>query len=122
MKAHRIAFLVGALGCAVVGAVAPATGCNGTGTTPMCDFPDGANNPESGCGELSEAAVGVVPNDVSSPEPDVVEPVDSPVEKPDASDAGGSESQDAADAHGGVDAHEDASDAHELDGHADAKG
>ena len=119
MKAHRIVFLFGALACAAVGAVAPATGCNGTGTTPMCDFPDGANNPESGCGDLVEAAAAL--NDVVVATSDVVEPADSPVEKTDAADATAPESEDA-DKHDAHDAHEDASDGHSLDGKADAKG
>ena len=56
MTPHRVVAVVAV--CLSVGAaaLAPAVGCNGTGTTPVCDFPDGANNPESGCGELVEAA------------------------------------------------------------------
>jgi hypothetical protein len=65
-----------ALGCLAMGALAPTAACNGTGTTPMCDFPDGANNPEAGCGVLIE---GSAPEGV----PDVAEePVPTPV--PDA--------------------------------------
>jgi hypothetical protein len=57
VSSRRLVALVSVLGCVAAGALLPAVGCNGTGTTPVCDFPDGANNPESGCGELVEAAV-----------------------------------------------------------------
>jgi len=58
VKAHRLLSFFVALGCLGVGALAPTAGCNGTGTTPMCDFADGANNPEAGCGVLIEASPG----------------------------------------------------------------
>ena len=110
--------LFAGLGCLAVGAIAPAAGCNGTGTTPVCDFPDGANNPESGCGELVEAAApdGAEP-DVAAQ--DATAPVDSPSSKPDASDA--TVPEDAADAHE-PDAKTDSGDAHIQDAHSDAKG
>ncbi|MGO8996140.1 MAG: hypothetical protein ACLQVI_22745 [Polyangiaceae bacterium] len=90
MKPHRMTVLIASLGCAVMGALAPAAGCNGTGVTPMCDYPDGANDPESGCGELVEAAAfdGLA---VEEPAPVTDAPGDSPTDspagKPDASDA-----------------------------------
>jgi hypothetical protein len=115
VRPHRVALLFAALGCFAIGAIAPAAGCNGTGVTPMCDFPDGANNPESGCGELVEAAV------PDGAEPDVVEeeapPLDSSA-RADASDA--TVPVDAADAHE-PDAG-DSGDAHIGDAHSDAKG
>jgi len=110
VSVHRLGILVGALGCAAFGALAPAAGCNGTGVTPMCDFPDGANNPESGCGEIVEAAA----EDAVTSE-DAVAPVDSSVGSIDASDA---TTPPAADS-GGEDAH-DASDAHIEDAPHDA--
>jgi hypothetical protein len=56
VKVPRLAALLATLACLAAGALAPVVACNGTGTTPMCDFPDGANNPESGCGVLIEAS------------------------------------------------------------------
>jgi hypothetical protein len=53
---RRLAALLSALLCAGAAAALPGIGCNGTGTTPLCDFPDGANDPDAGCGELIEAA------------------------------------------------------------------
>jgi hypothetical protein len=124
VKPHRLVLLAAMAGCVGLGALAPSTGCNGTGTTPTCDFPDGANNPESGCGELVEAA----PPSADGTAPDVVEEPapkgDGPIGNPDASDA--TLPEDAADssipdAH---DAHEDTSDAkgdHATDAPEDAK-
>lgn len=56
VRAHRLVSFFVAAACLGVGALAPTAGCNGTGTTPMCDFADGANNPEAGCGVLIEAS------------------------------------------------------------------
>ena len=117
MRAHRLALLLGTLGSLALGAVAPAAGCNGTGTTPMCDFPDGANNPESGCGVLVEAAASAdAPADgPADAVADTLAPVDSPVDSADAT------APDAADAHV-HDAAADSADAHIQDAHSDAKG
>jgi hypothetical protein len=111
-------------GFLALGALAPQAGCNGTGTTPVCDFPDGANNPESGCGELVEAAASA---DVTAA--DVVE---EPAPQPDAkADAKADASIDASDAtvpptdSGSPDAPDDVHDAsqdHIGDAHHDAKG
>jgi hypothetical protein len=90
-------------GVGAVAALAPAAGCNGTGTTPMCDFPDGANDPDAGCGVLIEASTDGVATE------DVVEDVTTfPDATPDAATA-----QDAADAQ--VTSGADASDAHVTD-------
>jgi hypothetical protein len=107
VKAHRLAILFGALGCAALGALAPATGCNGTGVTPMCDFPDGTNNPEAGCGELVEAAAEDAQQTADTEQPPVV---DSSIGAMDASDAKTTPVMDSA---VGEDAH-DASDAHDA--------
>jgi hypothetical protein len=117
VRTHRFALLFATLGCLTLAAVAPAAGCNGTGTTPMCDFPDGANNPESGCGVLVEAAA---PVDAPADGPadavaDTVAPIDSPVDSSDAT------APDAADAHV-HDAAADSADAHIQDARSDAKG
>lgn len=121
MKTRRLGLLFAVLGCLSVGVLAPAAGCNGTGTTPVCDFLDGAPNPESGCGVLVEAAVAADAFVADAP-PGDTSPPDSPPGKPDASDA---TAPDAADAHapdagdGNVpDAHLDA----HFDAHLDAKG
>jgi hypothetical protein len=118
VKTGRIALLVATIGSLAVGAIMPAAGCNGTGVTPVCDFPDGANNPEAGCGVLVEGSVSddvVAPAD--SPLGDSVGPIDS--SKPDASDA---TAPDAADVHAPADTGTDAGDAHIGDAKADAKG
>jgi hypothetical protein len=123
VKAYRLALLLATIGCLSVGALVPAAGCNGTGTTPICDFPDGANNPESGCGVIVEASVssdGPAPMD--APVADSIAPVDSPAGKPDASDA--TLPPDAADAHvpDAGDTGADSGDAHIGDAKSDAKG
>jgi hypothetical protein len=109
VKTHRLVLLAAMAGCVGLAALAPSAGCNGTGTTPICDFPDGANNPESGCGELVEAAP--PPADVTSA--DVVAEAapkgDGPIENADASDATVPDDGDSA----VPDAHEDTSDARE---------
>jgi hypothetical protein len=113
VRPHRVASLVALLGCLALGALAPAAGCNGTGTTPICNFPDGANNPESGCGELVEAAAAA---DAQAP------PVDAPSDtaapdSPVASDAT------VPDAGADADAHvpdTGTSDVHVVDANADA--
>jgi hypothetical protein len=121
VKRHRALSLVGLVtvsGSLAFVALGPVAGCDGTGTTPMCDFPDGANNPEAGCGELREAAA--LPVDAEGTED--VETPDSSGEKVDAADAS-MPKEDASDAHvNAPDAHEDASDAHVLDAKSDAKG
>jgi hypothetical protein len=79
----------------------------------MCDFPDGTNNPEAGCGELVEAAVEDAPATDDTGQP----AVDSSVGAIDAAD---STTPPVIDSSVGVDAH-DASDAHVEDAHeADA--
>jgi hypothetical protein len=103
---------LGIAGMGVLAALAPAAGCNGTGTTPMCDFPDGANNPEAGCGVLIEASAdglaaedAPVTEDVTTPpQPDAQSGVDAQAAAPDAR----------------ADASPDASDAHITDASADA--
>jgi hypothetical protein len=117
---RRLTALFAALACAAVGGVAPALGCNGTGTTPLCTYPDGADDPEAGCGELVEAAAlpgedannDVVETDTSAPD------VSAPDAGHDATDSAppGVDAADASDAH-----HPDAHDTG-ADSHADAKG
>ena len=89
--------------CLALGAFVPMAACNGTGTTPMCDFPDGASNPV--CGVLIEAsAEGAAFEDVTTVEDT------GPAPKPDgAADATAPVD---ADASSGTDADKDASDAH----------
>ena len=84
MKPSRLVALAGVVAFVAVGALLPAAGCAGTGTTPMCDYPDGANNPESGCGELVEASAGDVSTDGSE---DAAPAADSHAPIVDASDA-----------------------------------
>ncbi len=86
MKAHRAVLLSGMLGLLAVAALAQAGGCNGTGVTPMCDYPDGANDPEAGCGTLLEASTTVdAPVEDSAPPPPAG----------DAGDSGAGQGQDA---------------------------
>jgi hypothetical protein len=93
VKAHRLVSVVVALGCLGTGALAPTAGCNGTGTTPMCDFPDGANNPEAGCGVLIEAsalegsATDVAEEPVPTPVPDAGHEAASPLVDSSATDS-----------------------------------
>jgi hypothetical protein len=99
VKVHRLVLLVSMAGLLGGAALAPAAGCNGTGVTPNCDFADGAPNPESGCGELLEAA----PPPVDAPASDVVEePAPTTDSGPDATADSGDE-----------DAHPDAKDGDE---------
>ena len=67
MKPGRVSALLVVLGCLAVGVLAPAAGCTGTGTTPICNFPDGANNPEAGCGVLIEGSAGEAGVTVDAP-------------------------------------------------------
>ncbi len=73
------------LGLLALAALAPASGCNGTGVTPMCDYPDGANNPEAGCGALVEASTPADALPVEDSAPPAV----------DAGDSGAGQGQDA---------------------------
>jgi hypothetical protein len=120
VKGHRLALLAATCGSLALAAFVPAAGCNGTGTTPMCDFPDGANNPESGCGVLVEAAASDAPVTpvTDAPTADSVAPTDSGGGKTDASDA---TVPDAADAHVS-DTGTDAGDAHTGDAKSDGPG
>jgi len=52
----RLSSVFAVLGCLAAGALASAAGCNGTGTTPVCTYADGANDPDAGCGVLVEAS------------------------------------------------------------------
>jgi hypothetical protein len=120
VRVHRLAFLLVGLGCVAVGVFAPSTGCNGTGVTPMCDFPDGANDPEAGCGEVLEGSVPFT-DDVATGD------VSAPVDASGKADAGTDATQPVqdssappVDAH--PDAHEDGGDAHVADAKEDAKG
>jgi hypothetical protein len=112
VKVHRFVLLVSMAGLLGGAAVAPSAGCNGTGVTPNCDFADGAPNPESGCGELVEAAPPPVdapsssdvveepvpiPADGGSDSGDATAPADSSDQDvhPDAQDSGGADAKDA---------------------------
>lgn len=70
VKAGSVASLVVLIACLGMAGFASEAGCNGTGTTPVCTFPDGANDPEAGCGVLIEASApvdGASPVDATSP-------------------------------------------------------
>ncbi len=119
MRRQRLVAIFASLVCAAAGAVLPSTGCGGSGVTPVCTYPDGALDPEAGCGTPVEAG----PIFADSSEDALADhspasedaPGDTNLAAVDASDA--SESVDA-DAHV-TDATEDA---HIEDAHSDSKG
>lgn len=88
----------------------------------MCDFPDGANNPESGCGVLVEAAASDAPVTMDAPTMDSAAPVDSGGGKADASDATVPDAADARSPDTGLDTGTDSGDAHAGDAKSDAPG
>jgi hypothetical protein len=114
-SAARVA-LLGSLACSGLALLVVAA-CNGTGTTPVCTFPDGADDPEAGCGEI-------IPLDGASEgsaQPDA-NPADTSTHDAspaDASDAGPADAADSSSANDAADAH-DAADTGAVD--AGAKG
>jgi hypothetical protein len=120
---RRLSALLAALTCAGLGAVWPTAGCNGTGATPLCTLPDGADDPEAGCGELVEAATegdgtaDAVEETATGPDAQAPDTgLDSSIDSSDS----GTPGVDAADAHDANTA--DVHDAHVADSKADAKG
>jgi hypothetical protein len=126
LKRRKLAAVALSLVLAAVAAVVPAAGCNGTGVTPVCAFPDGAFDPESGCDQPVEASLpaeDALADQGSQATEDAG--VDGAAQGVDASDsATDSGSQmDAADAEKAMDAADgEEHDAHITDAHADAKG
>jgi hypothetical protein len=113
VRVHRVVLVASMAGLLGAAAFAPAAGCNGTGVTPTCDFPDGATNPESGCGELVEAAP---PPDSPIVEVDVVEepgptPGDAGNDSTSPGDSGGDAPEDTKDSTPPKDVEDDVKDA-----------
>lgn len=124
MKRRKLVAVALSLALAGVAAVVPSAGCNGTGVTPVCDFPDGAYDPESGCGQAVEAAVPEdAPEDQGSQGTEDASADTNPPSE-DASDGGHPsemDATDAADVETVTDADAGEHDAHIADAHADAK-
>jgi hypothetical protein len=102
-------------------AAASFAGCNGDGVTPNCSLPDGAYDPESGCGQLVEAAVPFEDAGADQTSPGVDSGTDSTAPPGDASDAG-HDSGDGGHSGDASDSGFDSSDGHITDAHNDAKG